>query len=299
MPNFAVGAAYTYRRNSDLTYRPHLGGPCDTNPTASSCRIIQPNEYTANDPVTSDGYTVFTYSPPDALVEAGNFGRLRTNQPGYTQNFNGLELTMTKRLSNKWMGRVAFSWNAFKQHYSGVTPVNGGGGTQGGIGGPGGGRYNGNPTPTDLNSLTDDYVAAQSGGSGRATFYTTPTWQIYANALVQLPWDLEFSGAVFGRQGQVEPQYIRASAGSDGSFNVLATPTVDALRYDDVWDLDLRLAKNIKIGPTTFTLSAEGFNIFNSGTVLQRFRQINSDSFQRIDEILSPRIVRLGARISF
>ena len=85
------------------------------------------------------------------------------------------------------MGRVAFSWNAFKQAYDGVVPVNGGGGTQGGIGGPGAGRYNGNPTPTDLNSLTDDYVAAQSGGSGRATFYTTPTWQVYANALVQLP----------------------------------------------------------------------------------------------------------------
>ena len=44
---------------------------------------------------------------------------------------------------------------------------------------------------------------------------------------------------------------------------------------------------------------AEAFNIFNSGTVLQRFRQINSTDFQRIDEILSPRIVRFGARFTF
>jgi hypothetical protein len=299
LPNFAIGAAYTYRHISDLTYRPRLGGACDTSPTASSCRIIQPEEYTANDPVTSGGYSVFTYSPPADLAEAGNFGRIRTNQPGYAQNFNGIELTMTKRLSNKWMGRVAFSWNAFKQSYDGVVPVNGGGGTQGGIGGPGGGRYNGNPTPTDLNSLADDYVAAQSGGSGRATFYTTPTWQIYANALVQLPWDVELSGAVFGRQGQIEPQYVRASAGLDGAFNVLATPTVDALRYDDVWDLDLRLAKNVRLGPTAVTVSAEAFNLFNGGTTLQRFRQINSDTLGRIDEILSPRIVRFGARFSF
>jgi hypothetical protein len=299
LPNFAVGAAYTYRHIGDLTYRPHLGGPCGADPTASSCRIIQPQEYTANAPVTSGGYTAFTYSPPDDLVEAGNFGRLRTNQPGYAQNFNGLELTMTKRMSNRWMSRVAFSWNAFKQHYSGVVPVNGGGGTQGGIGGPNAGRYNGNPTPTDLNSLKDDYVAAQSGGSGRATFYTTPTWQLYANALVQLPWSLELSGAVFGRQGQIEPQYLRISAGSDGNLNVLATPTVDAKRYDAVWDADLRLARNVKIGSAVFTLSAEAFNIFNSGTTLQAFRQINSDTFGRIDEILSPRIVRFGARLSF
>ena len=41
-------------------------------------------------------------------------------------------MTRTKRLSNRWMGRVAFSWNAFKQHYDdGVIPVNGGDGTQG------------------------------------------------------------------------------------------------------------------------------------------------------------------------
>jgi hypothetical protein len=92
---------------------------------------------------------------------------------------------------------------------------------------------------------------------------------------------------------------MKIAAGSDGSLNALATPTVDATRYDDVWDFDLRLAKNIKVGPTAVTLSAEAFNIFNSGTVLQRFRQVNSSSFQRIDEILSPRIVRFGARLSF
>jgi hypothetical protein len=249
--------------------------------------------------VSAGGFTAFSYSPPGDRIAAAGFGRLRTNQPGYAQNFNGIELTQTKRLSDKWMGRVAFSWNAFKQSYDGVMPVNGGGGTQGGIGGPGGGRYNGNPTPTDLNSLTDDFVAAQSGGSGRATFYTTPTWQVYANGLIQLPWSVDLSGAFFGRQGQVEPQYIRLGGGSDGAFNVLATSTVDAKRYDDVWNFDLRLAKNVKVGPTAITLSAEAFNIFNSGTTLQRFRQVNSDTFERIDEILSPRIIRFGARLSF
>jgi hypothetical protein len=299
VPNFAIGAAYTYRHIGDLNYRPRLGGACGATPTADSCRIIQPQEYIANAPESSGGFSAFSYSPPDDLAEAGGFGRLRTNQPGYAQNFNGVELTLTKRLSNKWMGRAALSWNAFKQHYSGVIPVNGGGGTQGGIGGPGSGRSNGNPTPTDLNSLTDDFVGAQSGGSGRATFYTTPTWQIYTNALVQLPWSIELSGALFGRQGQVEPQFLRLSAGSDGSMNVLATPTIDAKRYSSVWDLDLRLAKNVKVGPTAITLSAEAFNVFNSGTTLQAIRQVNSDTFERIDEILSPRIIRFGARFSF
>lgn len=297
MPNFAAGFAYTYRHISNLSYLPRLGGSCGDPPTAENCRIIQPDEYTAGDPVTEGDYTVFAYAPDPALVAAGGSGQILTNQPGYAQNFNGFELTLTKRLSNRWMGRVAFSWNLFKQSYdSDVIPVNGGGNIQGG------GSIqlaNGNPTPTDRNSLRDDFVAAQSGGSGRATFYTTPRWQLYANALVQLPWDLELSGAIFGREGQVVPQYIPVPAGADGSLNVLATPTVDARRYDNVWDLDLRLAKVVRLGPTAVTFSAEAFNVFNSGTVLQRFRNVGSSNFERIDEILSPRIFRFGARLSF
>jgi hypothetical protein len=297
MPNFAAGVAYTYRHISDLSYMPRLGGACGDPPTAASCRIIQPDEYTAGEPVTAGGHTVFAYSPDPALVDAGGSGQILTNQPGYVQNFNGLELTLTKRLSDKWMGRVAFSYNLFKQSYDpGVVPVNGGGNLQGG------GSVqlsNGNPTPTDRNSLRSDFVAAQSGGSGRATFYTTPRWQLYANALVQLPAGLELSGAIFGREGQVLPQYIPVSAGADGSLNVLATPTVDARRYNNVWDLDLRLAKVVQVGPTAVTFSAEGFNVFNSGTVLQRFRNVSSSNFSRIDEILSPRIFRFGARLSF
>jgi hypothetical protein len=160
-------------------------------------------------------------------------------------------------------------------------------------------RSQGNPTPTENNSLTDDLVGAQSGGSGRATFYMSPTWQIYANALVQLPWELELSGAVFGRQGQISPQFIGVTAGRDGTLNVLATDKIDEVRYDDVWDLDLRLAKTIRLGPTGVTLSAEAFNVFNSGTVLQQNRQLSSASHDQILEILSPRIVRFGARFSF
>ncbi len=295
-PSFAAGLAYTYRHISDLPYRPRLGGVCGDPPTSSSCRIVEPNEYTRGDAITGGGYTVFPYLPDSDLVDAGGGGRLLTNQAGYVQNFNGFELTLTKRLANKWMGRVAFSYNLFKQSYDTPIPVQGGAGVQGRAS-PG--NADGNPTPTEVNSLTSDFVSAKSGGSGRATFYTTPRWQIYANALVQLPLGLELSGAVFGREGQALPQYIIGSGGRDGNLNILATTAIDARRYDDVWDVDLRLAKVVRAGPAAITFSAEAFNIFNSGTVLQVFRRVDSTSFDRIDEILSPRILRFGARVSF
>jgi hypothetical protein len=39
--------------------------------------------------------------------------------------------------------------------------------------------------------------------------------------------------------------------------------------------------------------------VFNGNTELNRVRQANAASFNRLDEILSPRILRLGARFSF
>jgi hypothetical protein len=299
LPNFAVGVAYIWRKNSDFAYRPRLAGACSdpNNPTAATCPQITPNLYIPVAPVTSGGYTVQGYAPLGALVSAGNGGRILTTMPGYTQNFNGVDMTLTKRLSSKWMGRVAFTYNLFKQHYdSGVIPVNGVAGLQGA------GSLTasqGNPTPTDRNSLKDDIVAAQSAGSGPQTYYTSPKWQVYANALVQLPLNLELSGALFGREGQIQPRFINVRLGSDGTTHVLATPLVDTYRYDSVWDFDLRLAENIKLGGATVTLSAEGFNLFNANTTLQVNRQINTSTSLRINEIMSPRIFRIGARLSF
>ncbi|HWW92785.1 MAG TPA: hypothetical protein VN375_05425, partial [Vicinamibacteria bacterium] len=274
--------------------------PCSdpTNPTLATCPIIQANQYVALKPITSGGYTVTPFAPPAALVAAGNGGRILTNMPGYTQNFNGVDVTLTKRMSNRWMARVAATYNLFKQDYNGVTPVNGQFGLTGTTAATN--FYQGNPTPTDVNSLqSNDLVATTSSGSGPQTYYTSPKWQIYANAMVQLPWDFEFGGALFGRQGQISPQYINARAGADGTLHVLVTPSVEAFRLANVWDLDLRLAKNVKIGPTTVVLSAEAFNIFNSNTTLQVGRQVNSTTLGQINEILAPRILRLGARFSF
>ena len=47
------------------------------------------------------------------------------------------------------------------------------------------------------------------------------------------------------------------------------------------------------------TVAAEIFNLFNAGTTNSKVVDLSSSSFGRIDEILSPRIVRLVAKFSF
>ena len=281
--SFAVGAAFTYRSANNWSYTPRLAAPC---PAGENCAIIPASAYTQNAPVSANGYTAFTYSPNAALVASGLGGRINTNRPDYGTHYSGFELTLNKRLSNKWMGRVAASYNNWTYALSGSSLVNG----------------NGNPTRLQGDSLVDgDQVGFLSGGSGKGNiFYTSFTWQVYANALYQMPWGLDASGALWGRQGSLQPIYIRTGAGNDGSINAIATPANDTQRYDNLWNLDLRLAKNFRFGSQgRLTLAAEWFNVMNNGLVLDIQRQANTSAYNRINEVMSPSIFRFSATLGF
>jgi hypothetical protein len=305
--NFALGAAYTWRRATSWNFYPRLAGDCGSATVVSGCPILGPDGYTLNPSSTANGFTAATYSPNPAAVAAAGGGRMWTDYDGYSTTFNGAELTLVKRLSNKWMGRVAFSYNDWVENFDGV-PVQ---------------RVNfttparsqaGNPGAVERNPLVDGgQVTALSGGSGKAAFYTSYKWQLYANALVQLPWSLDLSGAVFGRQGGPYPISLNLdSGGADGTMPALATAEIDSKRYDNVWNLDLRLAKTVKLGHSGMILSAEWFNVLNNNVVLSRYRYANGGSFTnvsqgadvaaqlgRIEEILVPSIFRFGVRFTF
>ena len=278
LPNLAVGAAYTYRTTDDWpSWKPRIG--------------LTSADYTGRT-ATAGGQTVTVYSPNGAKVDASGGGRVLSNRPDYHSTYNGLELSLNKRLSNKWMARIAFSFNNYVEHF-----------------GPGAIQ---NPTRTDSTSggnlsgpqVDGGQVAPRSGGSGKGDIFYNAKWQLNANGFYQLPMDFELGANLFGRQGYAMPLIVRASAGADGAVRALATPTVDENRYPNLWDLDLRLAKIFKIssGPSfapRIIVSADLFNVFNSDTVLSRNRQFGSAAYRSINEILSPRILRVGVKFQF
>ena len=49
----------------------------------------------------------------------------------------------------------------------------------------------------------------------------------------------------------------------------------------------------------TITPSVELFNAFNNDVVLSRARNIGSATLDRVEEVISPRILRLGVRLAF
>jgi hypothetical protein len=142
-------------------------------------------------------------------------------------------------------------------------------------------------------------VTVKSYGAKTDTFFNSK-WQFTASALYELPGAIDLGASILGRQGYPRAIIIRTPAGDDGRIRALATPEVDSLRLDNVWNLDLRLAKDIKLGGTVaLNVAVDVFNVFGNDVVLQRSRQANADAFGRINEILNPRVARVGLRLQF
>jgi len=198
---------------------------------------------------------------------------------------------MIKRLSNKWMARVAFSTNSWTEHFDGSAAVQ-------------------NPTRSDSTTgsgtgtlsgpqVDGGQLAPRSGGSGKGDIFYNARWQINANGFYQLGKGFEVGANVFGRQGYAYPLYIRARGGLDGNIRTLATADLDTNRYPSLWDSDIRVSKNIKIQRVSVLLSADVFNVFNADTVLARTRQLDAASFGQVNELISPRIMRVGLKVQF
>jgi hypothetical protein len=165
-----------------------------------------------------------------------------------------------------------------------------------------------NPTRTDLSGgvgalsgpgIDGGIVAPKSYGAKTNTFFNA-TWQMSLNALYQIGAGFEVAGALFGREGYPKGIVLNVPCGADGTCRSVPATGLDTQRYDPVWTMDLRLSKTQKIaGNASIKLDLDMFNLFNSGLTLAQSRRSNTSTFGRIDEIISPRIFRLGARLSF
>jgi hypothetical protein len=281
MGNLAVQINYTHTRTTNL-----LG-----NVTASvTPRVgVTLADYTPGPTLTGalpDGstYTVPTFVPIQAKVAAGGNGFLLTNWNGYSTDYNGLELSLVKRLSSRWMGRIAFSSNNAREHYAPQALYD----------------TNGNPTRTVTEPLVDGgQFAPQSSGNGSGNVYINAKWQFNANGMYQAPFGLEVAGNVFGRQGYPFPLFRSQALGADTGLSVLVTPQIDTFRYPNVWDTDLRVARTFRVQTVSLRLIGDVFNAFNANTALVRNNNVLSTSFNSLAQNLSPRVVRVGLVVGF
>ena len=124
-------------------------------------------------------------------------------------------------------------------------------------------------------------------------------WTANLNAVYQLPWDISLGANFNARQGYPRPLQEEVSVDSGVTKNVILGP-VGSLRFANVYELDLRAAKDFRFfNRAGLTLAADLFNVPNQRTILQRETDLSVANADRITEIQTPRVWRVSARFSF
>ncbi|MCA1581172.1 MAG: TonB-dependent receptor [Acidobacteria bacterium] len=290
LPNFAVDVAYTYRHSKDYWFSHRIG--------------LTDADYHLDHTVTGTLPDGTPYSAPIYSINGGRAavpsGFIAENRPNYSQDFNGAELTLNKRLSSGWLMRGSFAYNDSKQKVGRgacVDPTNGISGTFTAFGGE-------DSVP---GICADGGLVAPNAGGGSGSFGNVnlqSKWQFNVSGAYQLPLGFTVAGNFYGRQGYPIAYYVIDATSADGISRRAYATKVDADRYGWAHQLDLRVDKAIPITSTiTASLAVDFFNVLNDITITQRNSRLlqasKTTGTNTIFETQSPRILRFSGRISF
>jgi hypothetical protein len=267
IPGVGASASYIWRKYDQFTW---------------SDRPITSADYTAVNfqptcPVAGARCEAVTYYQPN-FVPAADF--LRTNQPDRYRNYNGLELTLSKRYSNRWMADASFAYNDAKDYWD---------------------SPNAYEDPTNIEQSNGAEFAPESGGSGIDNIFTNAKWLFKASGMYTLPViNVNLAANANFRQGYPFPQAVQSPTRPNqaGQVLVLLDP-MGEIRLDNVFILDLKVDRSFSVGRLRLIPSVDVFNATNSNTYLARRRNQNATNANFISGIPSPRVLRFGVRATW
>jgi hypothetical protein len=287
MSDLVVGASYTYRKYQDPTRTRLIGlSRADFVPVTSEAILNAPANGLTGTLANGQTYDIRNQLYRLRTGLAIPRGRVLENRPDYEILYNGVDFSLAKRLSNRWMARLNAGFGSGEQELG----------------------FDACEDPNNVLNTTfgaacpvdQDIVARRSAGSGDFSgVFLHSRWQFNVAAMYELPWNFNIAMNLFGREGYPYPQWTVVNPADGLGNRNLLIGDLDDLRHDDVYNLDLRLGKVVNVGVLQVTLSADVFNVLNDDTVLQRNGRVNQSSYNTITEIQAPRILRLGARLSF
>ncbi len=302
--DFAVAFDFTWRKYNEWwvnrTYADNFGG-----------RLLSRSDFVpAPNPVPTN------YTPPGAtepleLYEAEGryiyvwdagvndvYGWYATNSPAdWYDIYMGFNIRATKRLSNKWMLMGSFTWQDFKNYWGADYPVN----------------------PTNQWAIDGKLWPWQGGGgSGKEPMKIFSRWMIKAQGLYQFPYDINVSFTFNAREGHIVDEYVTIQDNTspnpaDRREDIMLRPYGDN-RLPIFWNLNLRLEKLLRVGDIgKVYLIIDAFNVFNSSIMNRRLDistgriyvhntppTFSADSRSgEPNELLNPRVFRLGVRFQF
>jgi hypothetical protein len=215
------------------------------------------------------------------------------------QEYKGAALVFNKRLANRWMLRGNFTYADWEWTDLGGTCENptltlGANGTGNSAGG--------------CAKKGDPVLQGSGTGSGsKGGIYINSQWSYSVNGLYQIApdraWGFNAALNLTGREGYPLPYWRRRGVNlareNFAATGVQVTDGQDEFRLDDIHIVDARVEKEFTFSDFGLTLGVDVFNVFNEAYVLQRQHRLQIATSDNVTEIVSPRIFRFGARLSF
>ncbi len=292
-----VGLNLTYRKITDILQQDLLvfdgNGDSDANLNSVGRRATR-SDYVLGGTLTGTLPDGSSFSRPyyviyDSLTTRG--GHFLYNGDD-EQTYKGASLVFTKRLANRWMlrGNVTYSdW-----YWSAVPSSS-------------------NPDPTQLlgGGFREGDAVLQGSGTAsgsKAGVYINSKWAYSVNGLYQVspdrPWGFNVALNLNGREGYPVPYYVRqVPAGQLPQRRGGPRSGHRPSRLVPVGEHQHRpTPASRRSSPSSdfgLTLGVDCFNLLNESYGLQHQHRIGISTSDNVTEITSPRIFRLGARLSF
>jgi hypothetical protein len=261
VPNVALSASYIYHR----VYSLFASLESTTDSTANGISYLRPFSIysvpvTLPDTLTQTPVTLYTYP---ATYGSSSYNQLEiVNAPGNRPDtYHSFAIELTKRYSRRWNGLTSF-W--VTKNHEWIQALQ--------------------PTPNDTSFPIDN----------------TWNWEARASAYYTLPWGFEVSGfyrAQSGIPGQ-RTETFSSPLLLQGAVTLRMEP-FGAQRGPTIQLTNLKFAKEFAVrSECKVQANVQAFNIFNNSAVTSA-SYLTGPTYQHATGILSPRVVRLGLRVSF
>ncbi len=160
-----------------------------------------------------------------------------------------------------------------------------------------------------MGGVVDGTEVLQASGTAsgpKGNVFINSKWSYSLNGMYQIaperPWAFNLAANLTGRQGyplRYATRITRETIADGGvGIDVPVDSSPDAFRYPDTHVLNLRAEKEFSFRDVGLTLGVDVFNALNESYVLQRQGLLGRSNSGHVLEVLSPRVFRLGARIS-
>jgi hypothetical protein len=258
--NFGVSVSYHRRQHRNGLAIVDLARPASA---------YTPVQRTYVDPERgTQSITVYSLDP--ALITRRD--RVVTNVDVLESDYNGVQFSFNKRMSNRWqlLGGLSLQKHEGFNHS---------------------GTFTDPTSSTDLNN--PNYRLNRDGSA----IFTDIPWSFNLSGSYQFPYDVTISGKLTARDGDPLLRTINIALPQASETIYVQPRGVD--RTETVTQfVDIRVAKRFALGFTRLEGSVDVFNLLNANHVLAQNDAIGT-TIGRPSRILTPRIVRLGATFRF